>query len=263
MTAPEVPLRMELTVELPGTPDQVWEAIATANGVTAWFVPTDLEERNGGAVCFHMGETESPGTITHWEPPARIAYEEPDWAALAGHEGQTVTPLATEMLVEAKSGGTCVVRIVTSAFGTGAEWEREFFDDMEQGWLPFFDHLRLYLTRFPGQTVTPLTVDANLAGPSKAVIQAMRESLSFDAKGEPFASRGLSGQVLDDGDDRLLVMLDAPVPGYIAFLTFGVEDDKTMAQVAGYLFSPDAAAYVERERSGWHDWLESLPVAAS
>ena len=30
----------------------------------------------------------SHGTITGWEPPRRIAYEEPDWAALVGHDGR-------------------------------------------------------------------------------------------------------------------------------------------------------------------------------
>lgn len=263
MTAPDVPLRMELTVEVPGTPEQVWEAIATANGMTAWFVPTDVEERDGGAVCFHMGDTSSSGHITDWNPPVRIVYEEPDWATLAGHEDQTVTPLATEMIVEARSGGTCVVRVVTSAFGTGAEWEQEFFDGMEQGWLPYFEHLRLYLTHFAGQTVTPLTVDVSVPGPAKTVIQAMREALPVGAEGEPFASRGLSGQVLDGGDERLLVQLADPLPGYLAFLAYDIGDDKVAAGLAGYLFSPDAAAYVERESSGWREWLQSLATAAS
>ena len=58
-TTPNVPLRLELTFEMPGTPEQVWDAIATANGISAWFLPTDLEEREGGAVAFHMGETGS------------------------------------------------------------------------------------------------------------------------------------------------------------------------------------------------------------
>ena len=46
-----------------------------------------------------------------------------------GHEG-AVTPMVTEFLVEATSGGTCIVHVVSSAFGTGADWEQEFFDDM-------------------------------------------------------------------------------------------------------------------------------------
>ena len=96
-------LRRELE-ELPGTPEQVWDAIATANGISSWFLPTDLEERLGGAVSFHMGETSSDGTITGWDPPRRIEYEEPDWASLVGREDADVTPLVTEFLVEATSG---------------------------------------------------------------------------------------------------------------------------------------------------------------
>ena len=67
-------------------------------------------------------------------PARRIAYEE-DWASLVGHPGADVTPLATEFLVEARSGGTCVVRVVTSAFGTGADWEDDVLarDDQRVG----------------------------------------------------------------------------------------------------------------------------------
>ena len=35
-------------VEVPGTPEEVWQAIATGPGITAWFVPTEVEEREGG-----------------------------------------------------------------------------------------------------------------------------------------------------------------------------------------------------------------------
>ncbi len=87
MTTPDVPFRLEISVELPGTPEQVWQAIATGPGLTSWFLPTDLEPREGGAIAFHMGETSSEGTITGWDPPRRVEYVEPDWAELAGHAG--------------------------------------------------------------------------------------------------------------------------------------------------------------------------------
>jgi uncharacterized protein YndB with AHSA1/START domain len=148
MTTPDVPHRFELTVEVPGTPEQVWDAIATANGISSWMLPTELEEREGGTVVFHMGpEMSSKGTVTGWDPPRRLVYEEPEWYALVDQE-PNVTPLVSEFLVEATSGGTCVVRVVSSAFGTGADWEGEFFADMAKGWTPMFDHLRLYLTHF-------------------------------------------------------------------------------------------------------------------
>ena len=111
MTTPDKPLRVEIEVEIAGTPQQVWEAIASAEGISSWFLPTEFEPRQGGAVVTHMGDDDSsPAWITAWDPPRRLVYDEPKWAELAGHPDALVSPLTTEFLVEARSGGTCVVR---------------------------------------------------------------------------------------------------------------------------------------------------------
>ena len=47
---PESPRSIELEVEVVGTPEQVWEAIATARGISSWYVPHTMEEREGGVV---------------------------------------------------------------------------------------------------------------------------------------------------------------------------------------------------------------------
>lgn len=263
MTTPDVPLRIELSFEMPGTPTQVWHAIATGGGISSWFLPTDVEEREGGALCFHMGEDDSPGTVTGWDPPTRFAFVEPGWASLAGHEDAAVSPLATEFLVEAQSGGSCVVRVVTSAFGTGADWEQEFFDEMEKGWLPFFEHLRLYLANFPGQTATPLAADADVAGEPTAVCSAIRQTLGVDEVGQTIDARGLTGQVDLIAEKQLLLRLTDPLPGYVTFFAFDKGDGMASAQIAGYLFSEDAPGFVEREQPGWKNWLEKLAVSAS
>ena len=265
MTAnPNVPLRVELTFELPGTAEQVWQAIATANGITSWFLPTDLEEREGGTIVTHMGESSSPGKVTGWEPPRRFAYEEPEWAALAGHEGADVSPLATEFLIEAQSGGTCVLRVVSSAFGTGADWEQEFLAEMEKGWRPFFDRLRLYLVHFPGQRVTPLeaahTVKGTTAGP---VLAAMRESLGVDEVGQSVDARGLAGQVERIGESDVLLRVTDPVPGFLGLAAWSTGEDEATAVVQGQLFSEAAPAFVEQERPGWQEWLQGLSIPAA
>ena len=261
-STPDVPLRMELTFELPGTPEQVWDAVATAEGISSWFLPTDLEEREGGAIVTHMGpDASSPGTGTGWDPPRRFAYEEPEWASMTGHEGAPVTPLATEFLVEARSGGTCVVRVVSSAFGTGAEWEQEFLADMQRMWAPFFDHLRLYLTHFPGQRSTVLSVATEVPGPPEPVRAAMRRALGVAEVGQTVEVRGLPAEVDRVGDIEVLLRLTGPLPGYLAFYAYDKGDGSSVAQVAGYLFSDDAAAYVKEEEAGWKAWLEGLAVS--
>jgi uncharacterized protein YndB with AHSA1/START domain len=263
MSEPTVPQRFELTIEVPGTPEQVWDAIATANGISAWLLPTEMDEREGGTVVFHMGDdVSSKGVVTGWDPPRRLVYEE-DWATLVGQDPATVTPLVSEFLVEAKSGGTCVVRVVTSAFGSGADWEREFFADMSKGWAPAFDNLRLYLTHFAGQRVTTLEVWANLPGSPAEVVTAMCDGLGIEQAGQGVNARGVTGQVERVGDENMLLRITDPVPGLISFSAWRVGDQTSSARVAGYLFSDGAPAYVERERPAWKAWLESLVPAGA
>ena len=38
---------IQVEAEVPGTPEQVWKAIATGPGISAWFVPSKVEEREG------------------------------------------------------------------------------------------------------------------------------------------------------------------------------------------------------------------------
>ncbi len=264
MTTPAVPLRMELTFELPGTPEQVWDAIATANGITAWFLPTDLEEREGGTIVTHMGEdASSSGTVTGWDPPRRFAYVEPAWAELTGHDATTVTPLATEFLVEAQSGGSCVVRVVSSAFGTGADWEGEFFDEMERMWLPFFDRLRLYLSHFPGQRVTSMEATVEFQGAPGPMSAAMQQALGVEEVGQRLDVRGHTAQVEQIDDVQVLLRLLDPIPGLLAFVAYPTGDGKSGAAVQGRLFSPDAPALVQREQPEWKAWLQSLAIPAT
>ncbi len=266
MTSPDVPLRLELTCELPGTPEQVWSAIATANGNSSWFIPTDLEERAGGTVVFHMGEDASVGLVTGWEPPRRLEYAEPDWAGLSGHGDAEVTPLVTEFLVKANSGGTCTLTVVSSAFGTGADWEGEFFADMEKGWLPYFHNLRLYLAHFPGQQVTALVVEEVLAGTVDGVWSAMRDAVGADEPGKPVEIRGLGGRLerLTDPPDAalLIVHLVDPLPGMLVLHVWDKGNGEVSGNVQGYLFSEDAATYVAREEPAWREWLGTLAAPA-
>lgn len=267
MTTPDVPYRMELTVDLPGSPEQVWAAIATADGNAAWFLPTELEEREGGTITVHMGEdASSSGTVTGWDPPRRLEIAEPDWAALAGHGDAEVTPLVTEYLVEAQSGGTCRLTVVSSAFGTGADWEGEFFDGMEQGWLPYFQNLGLYLSHFPGQTVTPLAVEQALPGSLEAVWSALKDAAGAAEVGQDIAVRGLTGRVerLTDppAGAEMIALLDGPLPGMLVLHVWDKGNDEASANVQGYLFAEDAPAYVEREAPAWRRWLDALTVPA-
>jgi uncharacterized protein YndB with AHSA1/START domain len=261
-TTPNVPYRLEFDVEVPGTPEQVWQAIATAKGMSAWFLPTEIEERAGGSVHFSMGpEMGSDGEVTDWDPPRRIVYQE-DWAALMGQDPDALSPLTSEFLVEARSGGTCVVRVTSSGFGTGAAWEQEFWDDMGASWMPFFDNLRLYLTHFAGQEATLLEVTASHPGDAAALWSALHDALRLGEEGTTVEVRGATGTVERVGERQALVRLAAPVPGMLTASTHDAGEGKATASIRAYLFSADAADYVRREEPAWQAWLARLSVPA-
>jgi uncharacterized protein YndB with AHSA1/START domain len=161
--------RMERTYEVTATPEQVWDAIATADGISAWMVPTRLDPQVGGEVSFDLGGMQLTGVVTDYTPNHRFAYEEPwpiadqvedipaemvEWFNTIGVplsevycDLASVTPIATEFLVESTSGGSCVIRVVTSSYGSGADWENEFFAQMIADTIPIFDNLATYLNK--------------------------------------------------------------------------------------------------------------------
>jgi len=59
---------VQVEFEVPGTPEEVWQALATGPGISSWFVPTDIDERDGKpvAVNYHFGPgMEIRSVVTH------------------------------------------------------------------------------------------------------------------------------------------------------------------------------------------------------
>ena len=110
---------VEAEVDVPGTPEDVWNAIATGPGISQWFVPSELEGRTGGTTVSHFasdGSMDAIATITAWEPLKRFVAEAP------GGSGT----IATEWSVGAKSGGLCTVRVVHRWFASSNDWDDQF-----------------------------------------------------------------------------------------------------------------------------------------
>lgn len=152
---PEETQSFELQIEVAGTPEQVWAAVATGPGISAWLQPTDVEERAGGTFTYDMGDEPRDGTVTGWEPPRRFA-QETRWPPPAS-ELAPVTA-AAEWIVEAVSGETCVVRLVMSGFGTGPKWDADL-DGLRSGMRAGLENLRRYLAGEHVETDLPLAPD--------------------------------------------------------------------------------------------------------
>lgn len=170
----------EVSVEVAGTPEEAWDAIATGPGITAWFVPAEVEEREGGAVSLDVGTGMGPaGTVTGWDPPRRFAYEEA-WPAL---DGEPAGRLATEFHVEARGGGTCVVRIVSSVVASSEAWDTEL-DNLNEGWRSYLRNLALYMSRHRGQRCATILVTGLAPGSPADGWAALTRALGLVEAGE-------------------------------------------------------------------------------
>src|SRR5688572_19358866 len=162
---------VQVEVEVPGTPEEVWQAIATGPGISSWFVPTEFEVRDGKpvAVTLNFGPgMESRAVVTTWDPPRKFVAQGEGWGGSP--------PIADEWSVEARSGGTCVVRVVHSLFASTDDWDNQL-EGTESGWPTFFRVLALYLKHFRGQPSATMQVMAPGSGSVADAWRAFRGAL--------------------------------------------------------------------------------------
>ena len=259
---------VQVEVELPGTPEEVWQAIATGPGVSSWFVPTEIEQGLDGRparMVMHMGlGMDSAASITAWEPPRRFSAESEGW--MPG-----MPPLMTEWTVEARAGGTCLVRVVHSLFASTDDWDNQL-EGTETGWPNFFRILRLYLEHFRGQPCSNIQVMAMTAEPdTKAAWTALTGSLGLDGahagerRSAPAGAPRFVGTVdsTSEGDrERVMVMrLEEPAAGVVSLGAFPCGG--TMVSVCLYLYGGGTAAVAAREQPLWQAWMSKHFPAAS
>ena len=234
---------IDLSVEVPGTPEQVWQAIATGPGITSWFVPHRVEEHQGGTVRmdFGPGFGEALARVTEWQPPHRVVFT-----------GEGERALAYEWLVEARDGATCLVRLVNSGFGPGEDWDADY-DGMSSGWRILLQNLRLHLTHFPGQQARAIIPTRMVRGPHDAAFAKLCAELGVSADlcaGQRFATSGpgvpvAAGTVYSvqnlSAARTYFLLLDEPAPG-TACLTAEGSGDIVVISFYLYLYGPAAAA---------------------
>jgi uncharacterized protein YndB with AHSA1/START domain len=260
---------IEAEVEVPGTPDEVWQAIATGPGISSWFVPTTVEERVGGSVVCDFGPgMESLSTVTAWDPPHRFVADSRD------DMGPDDPTIATEWIVEARSGGTCVVRVIHNWFTSSDDWDDQF-EGHRHGWIAVFRILRLYLTYFRGQPSSMFQVMGVAAKPKSETWEALTGLLGLQVQGAEVGklvstSQGappLAGTVEWAGQpewpEELLVRLDEPAPG-IAQIILHPMGDQIFLTIRFYLYGHQAPDAGTRAESTWQAWMnEHFPLPAA
>jgi uncharacterized protein YndB with AHSA1/START domain len=256
---------VQAEVEVPGTPEEVWQAIATGSGISSWFVPTDVEEREGGDIIANFGPgMDSVSTVTDWDPPRRFAADSRD------DMGPNDPTIATEWIVEARAGGTCVVRVVHSWFASSDDWDEQF-EGHEQGWHAFFRILRLYLTHFRGQPCSAFQLMGVAPEPTSEAWDGLAGSLGLanavvgqrattPAGAPPLA--GLVERVGPPEHPEALLRLEEPTPG-IAYLFAMPMGGQVYLPIRIFLYGEQAAAAATRDEPVWQAWMnERFPPAS-
>jgi len=230
---------LDLQIEVAATPEQVWEAISTGPGISAWFMPAEVA---GGRITFHhMAGGSSEAEVTDAEAPRRLRFTEGDGAQ------------ATEFLVEAQSGGTCVVRVVGSGFGgKGAD----------DGWTAALLGLKLYLEHFTGRQAANVLAGGQVPGPQSRAWEELQAAVGLGglAEGARVTARAdgappLSGVIEGMLDTMVTLRLDEPAPG-LAFVGVGGPDDETVfAILRAQYFGPEAAEIAERDEPVWRSLI--------
>jgi uncharacterized protein YndB with AHSA1/START domain len=249
---------VQVEVEVPGTPEEVWQAIATGPGISSWFVPAEFEMRDGKPVKVKLDfgpGMESSSAITGWDPPRRWSAESPGW--------QPGSPIiADEWSVEARAGGVCVVRIVHSLFASTDEWDNQI-EGTESGWPAFFRILRIYLTHFRGQRSAIMQWIAPAAGTEAEAWETLTAALGLKGASAgqhcaaPASVPALSGVVehVTQKPCGALLRLDKPGPGTAA-IGAGNFGGSIIVTLNFYLYGDQAAATAARETPLWQAWID-------
>jgi hypothetical protein len=248
---------VEMEFLAPGTPEELWQAMATGPGNAAWFTRATIEERVGGALRFHFGaDISTSGEVTVWEPPHRFGYVEKEWNGDA-------PPVATEITIASRGGsGQCVVRMVHSLFASTDDWDDQL-ESFEGGWPGFFEILRLYLRHFKGRKAASFQVMAKAEGDQRAAWSSLTEGLGLaganvgdhrQMAATPDTPSVSVEHVHQDGRNRFIIF-HGDEPACIAFAgTCGMGEEVNVS-ISLFFYGDDAAAKAEASEGKWREWL--------
>lgn len=172
----------ERTLEIDAPVEAVWKALTDADELIRWF-PTAAEvgEGVGGAIRLRWRDLyDFRSVVDVWEPGEHLRYAFP---------GDGPGPVVTDYWLEGR-GGRTVLRVVTSGFGEGDDWD-EFLDGVRHGWDFELRSLRHYLERHAGEDREVAWARAN------HVLERADAWARLTKPGGFFGERGL-GSIVED-----------------------------------------------------------------
>lgn len=249
---PEEVRRLELSITMAATPEEVWRAITEGEGITRWFAPiASVEPGIGGTILLSWGPgMEGKAPITAWEPERRFA-----WTERAGSD----LPKVSEFLIEASEDDKTVLRLVQSGFGSGASFDAEY-DSTSGGWQSFLQLLRLDLEAHRGLAGRHVFRMRMGAWDATALMEGLLRRMAFQRAGEHYSAEiaeglAIQGTVLFERTPGYLVLsLEAPVTGALGL--FAENCGGQTAMTTSWYLKGEAVAQVDRIEAAWDAILE-------
>jgi hypothetical protein len=214
---------------LAATPEEVWDAVATAEGNAAWLFPNDIDA----------------GAAKAWEPPAHlhIRQERGDWFN------------ALEFTIEAREGGTTLMRYVHSGIFVD-DWDAQY-DGVSQHTDFYLHTLGQYLQYFDGRPVTYVAAEGPGSSKTPGAFDTVRRGLGVNGQG----AVGDQVRLALPGLEPLDGVVDYTAPNFLGVRTadglyrfYGRNAFGMPVGLAHHLFAPG----VDREKTelAWRTWLD-------
>ena len=248
---------VRVEVETPGSIEEVWQAISTDAGLSAWFTRSNFEIGADGKrerlICHFGPDISSAAMVTGWDPPRGFAVTSDEFI-------QGGPEVATVWRIEERAGERCLLSIEHSLFVDSDEYDSHI-KGTEAGWPAFFRILQLYMAHYRGQPCALLELMGATSEGSDGW-DKLAAALGFSATelGERFAApaRGLNfAGVIDTVPDEteIILHIDEPTTG-VAHLFVWPVNEQILMSVRLYLYGEDAGEIVSREESQWRSWME-------
>ncbi len=191
--------RHEHVLEIGATPEAVWSAITTPEGIASWFPPqARVEPGVGGRITYEWApDMVGLCRIQAWEPEKHLRMT---WAdTVEGREDA----LIVDWTIEGK-GGVTVLRLVHSGFGPNDSWDGDF-EGTRRGWMFELGSLKHYLESHAGEQaisfwvrqateLDPLAVWNRFSSPGSFIQEGRLDGL---AVGDPYRITLADGQILE------------------------------------------------------------------
>lgn len=184
----EKPRSYEVSIEIDAPPQEVWKAIATADGISRWFAPeVKVEPGEGGSIFMSWGPgMEGTSKIEVWIENQHLCvadYRSQPYGCAPGAPDSEpeAAPrrIAVEYFLEGK-GGKTTLRLVHSGFGNSAAWDAEM-ESTKRGWPTFFRVMKHGIENHPNEPAKAVTLSIPSPHHSTEAWKRFEQAITVDS----------------------------------------------------------------------------------